>query len=702
MITAALALGGIGLLAALGLGVAAKVFYVKVDPLVAAVDEALPGANCGGCGYAGCSSAAEAMAAGNLAPNACVGSGPETHAEVAALLGVELTDTEPEIAKVGCRYPVARADIKYDYLGAESCRAAVVLHGGPKECPVGCIGLGSCVASCPFNALKMGADGLPVIDEARCTGCGTCVRTCPVGIMHLTSVTNRILNEYKWTECTAPCQRACPAGIDVPEQIRLTALGKYDEALMVIKERNPLPLICGRICPHPCEFACRRNLADEPVAINYLKRYVSDYERTSGKRLELFKAPETGQRAAVIGGGVEGLTASAFLVRLGHEAEIYEAMDKLGGLLRTVIPKNRLPRDVLDFEIEGILQMGVKAQTGMTFGTDVTLAGLFDEGYDRVLIATGGWDSLLLRNPVSTPAPALPRMFLLLPLSLAWSAGQNPDLGSEAVFVGGGRTALDAALTAASHGLASARVLLRRAAEDYDFTAGELDQAAGQGVGVIFGARVDTVSGVGDAMTGLTYTDADGDQVNLAVDSIVAAAGRLPEMIIIPEEMDPEAEAIPGSNRTWTTALTYRLPSAKPRGLFDVSEPVSDYKAAVEAIGAGRRAAASIHASLTKQPIAPPEKMITPQMDILTVDQIENLLQTPPRQQMPVATAEERLDPDFEIELGFDEELAKKEARRCLNCGLICYYRSSYGGVDLDRAAPEYYTLRAKLERVHA
>ncbi|MGD9125101.1 MAG: RnfABCDGE type electron transport complex subunit B, partial [Desulfarculaceae bacterium] len=425
MIVEALAIGGLGLAAALGLGVAARVFYVEVDPLVEAVEENLPGANCGGCGFPGCSGAAEAIASGKAPPSICVGGGPEVQAAVAAIMGVEITETEPQIAQVGCRYPVQRADVKYNYSGLNDCRSAVLMAGGPKECPVGCIGLGSCVKACPFDALSISPEGLPVVDEYKCTGCGTCVRTCPVGIMQLTSVSDRILAEYTTDECTAPCQRSCPAGINIPEQIRQTALGNYDMALMVIKERNPLPLVCGRICPHPCELACRRNLSDEPVAINPLKRFVSDHERSSGKRLMPYRAPATGRKVAVIGGGAEGLSAGWFLARLGHSPAIYEALPKLGGLLRTVIPPSRLPREVLDWEIEGILEMGVTANTGQALGKDFSIASLFDESYEAVLLATGGWDSMLLRSDTPDPAPGLPGLYLLLPLNLAWAMGQK-------------------------------------------------------------------------------------------------------------------------------------------------------------------------------------------------------------------------------------------------------------------------------------
>ena len=172
MLTAAIALGGIGMACAVGLGLAAKLFYVEVDPVVAAVEEALPGANCGGCGFAGCSAAAEAIAAGKAPPNVCVASDAEAHAEVAEIVGAAIEEREPELADPMCIYSAQEAETLFDYNGVSDCRAAILLYAGQKKCDVGCLGLGSCVKACPFDALSMGPNGLPVVDSERCTGCG--------------------------------------------------------------------------------------------------------------------------------------------------------------------------------------------------------------------------------------------------------------------------------------------------------------------------------------------------------------------------------------------------------------------------------------------------------------------------------------------------------------------------------------------------
>ena len=243
MVEAITVMGILGLMIGVMLAVAAKVFYVYVDPLILEVEAALPGANCGGCGKPGCSANAEAIAAGKATPDSCVAAGPDVAEAIAAIMGVKVEIKEPDIAKPGCTYGVADADLKYIYNGLNDCRAVALLSGGMKVCSIGCLGLGTCARACPFNAIKMGPKGLPVVNEKRCTGCGTCERVCPKNIITMSSVTRRIIREYTTAECTTPCQRACPAGIDIREYIHQIARGDFHRAVEVIKERNPFPTV---------------------------------------------------------------------------------------------------------------------------------------------------------------------------------------------------------------------------------------------------------------------------------------------------------------------------------------------------------------------------------------------------------------------------------------------------------------------------
>ena len=211
------------------------------------------------------------------------------------------------------------------------------------------------------------------------------------------------------------------------------------------------------------------------MAINPLKRFVADYERNSGSRLQPYKAPPSGNTVSIVGGGAEGLSAAWFLTRLGHKASIYEALPELGGVLRDVIPQNRLPEEVLDYEIDGILDLGVKAHTGMALGRDFSISQLFAEGSDAVLLATGGWDTSILRNHRPDPAPALKGIYLQLPLTLALAGGGQPDLGSKVVLVGGGSTAVSLGKKIKSLGASSVTILDWRAqqAEQYEKDGGE-------------------------------------------------------------------------------------------------------------------------------------------------------------------------------------------------------------------------------------
>jgi NADPH-dependent glutamate synthase beta subunit-like oxidoreductase len=665
MLSALFMMGGLGLLVGVGLAAASKIFYVYVDPKILAVESALPGANCGGCGLPGCSANAEAIVAGRAAPNSCVAAGPEVAEAIAAILGVSIEAKEPDIARPGCTYGVQDADTKYLYDGLSDCRAAALLSGGMKVCTVGCLGLGSCAKACPFNAITMGPDGLPVVDEARCTGCGTCERVCPKHIIPLSSVTRRIMREYTTDECTTPCQRACPAGIDICEYIRQITLGDYHRSVQVIKERNPFPTVIGRICPRPCEQECRRGLVDEPVAINFLKRFVADYERETGKRVQPYKAPATGRKIAVVGGGVEGLSAAFFAARLGHETTVFEATATLGGLLRTAIARNRLPQDVLDWDIQGVLEMGVAVETGKTLGKDFSVASLLQDGYEAVFLAAGGWDSRLTRQTGATVERPAPGTHLLIDFLEADPALQAQlAKKGDVVIVGGGPAGLEAARLCQKAGAGKVSLLIRETLENSPL--GDADPETLEGVEVLFATGVTRLMGKGDQLQALELLSLDSRKKSrIAAKTLLLAAGRFPQFIFAAPRAEDGQEAAAGS---WEAIEAHKPPvSGSTEGLLAAGDPPSDFSAAIKAIGAGRRGAAAIHQLMYGIEPGLPENVITPDAYIQNVDTVQNVA-TASRKVMPLAPE------GPELEKGFDKAQAMAEAGRCLQCGLICYH----------------------------
>ena len=679
---AVIIMGGLGLVIGICLAVASKVFYVYVDPLILAVDDVLPGANCGGCGFPGCSANAEAVVAGTSPPTSCVAAGEETAEAIAALLGLSIEAKEPDIALPGCIYGVAEADQKYAYDGLKDCRAVALLAGGMKVCNIGCLGLGTCAQACPFDAIQMSDEGLPVVDEVRCTGCGTCERVCPKHIITLSSVTRRILREYTTDDCTTPCQRACPAGIDICEYIRQIKQGNYHQAVQVIKEKNPFPTVIGRICPRPCENECRRGLADESVAINFLKRFAADYERQSGERIQPYRAPATNRELAVIGGGVSGLAVAFFAARLGHKLTVFEASDQMGGLLRSAIAANRLSMDILNWDIQGILEMGVTAETGRLLGRDMTVTSLLKGPYEALFLALGGWDSRLARGGGATLESPLPGVYLMMDL-MRFGKAEDSGLAcaNQVVIAGGGRLAVEAASVCKQRGAGQVTILFRENRDLVALTQADFDKLSEDNINVVFNAAVNRLKGEEDQLVGIEYIDLQSDQQqSLSAGNLVLASGRFPEMLVkrivtaTSTETGDEERADSGPC-LWEALPPYKSPAHKDEfGLLSPGDALNDYSAAIRAIGAGRRAASSLHRLLYDLPMDHPKNVLTPDAPIQNVDEVDEI-GAAPRQIMPLCPSPE--SDCEELELGFDETAAKAEADRCLRCGLICYEHTS-------------------------
>ncbi|MCF8146442.1 MAG: 4Fe-4S binding protein [Deltaproteobacteria bacterium] len=676
-----LVIGGLGVVIGVGLALASKIFYVYVDPKIEAVEDALPGANCGGCGYPGCSANAVAIVGGKSSPASCVAGGPDVAAQIAEVLGVEITLKEPDISRPGCYYGVQDADVKYLYQGINDCRAAALLDGGAKICPIGCLGLGTCVRACPFDALSMGPDNLPVVDTERCTGCGTCERLCPKHIITLTSTSERMIGEYVTDECTAPCQRDCPTGINIPAFIQEIRNNNYESALAIIKEKCPLPLICGYICPAPCELACRRNLVDEAIAINPLKRFVSDYEMQTGKHLTPFKAPGSGQKIAIVGGGAEGLTLSYYLARLSYHPTIFEAKPQLGGILRYVIAEDRLPRKVLDHEIEGILETGVEARTNMRMGHDFDLQSLFEEGFDVIALTKGGFDSRQILKPDPSGYDAsVPSVFTMLDFIYSLSKGKNIRESRRVVIIHSGLEGLELARKCRDMGAQKVTIVSSLKAHELPIELQDAKRLTAEGIIVRPSTIVTSLRGISRRLVRVAIEETDPigelpeETMTIRADTLILAAGRLPEFVFVRSE---EAEGLEPGEIAWETIESFRTFPGGNDGICTPPEPgrISDSSAVVKSLLSGRRLTRAIHRYLTDGTIPPIQHLVCEADAVLDVREVHDV--SPSERERPDildVTGDSKRAWIFPSEYpGLNEASAKKEAERCLRCGLICY-----------------------------
>ena len=686
---------GLGLVCGVLLSVASKVFYVYEDPRIAEVESFTAGANCGGCGYAGCSAAAVAVVAGEAPPSVCIVAGPESASNIAAVMGIDPGTAEALISFNTCTGG-DRADNKFYYMGVNSCQALASLSGGQRVCPVGCLGLGDCVKACAFDALKMGPHGYPVVNEVKCVGCGACEKVCPKDIMEIKTMSQKLLHLNQYDDRIAPCQQTCPAEIDIPKYIYLTKIGDYEGAVNTIRERNPLLLACGRVCPHPCENKCRRGIEDEPVSINQLKRFVADYEMNSGKRLPISCAPDTGKKVAVIGGGPAGLSNAFFLRRLGHAVTIFDAMPKLGGMIRYGIPEYRLPKEVLAWEIQGILDLGVEHKPNMKLGKDFDIGSLMAAGFDAVFLGIGAWKDYSLRVEGENLEGCYTGINFLTNFAL-WQQekphDKRPFVGKKCVVIGGGNTAIDCVRTLIRLGADEVSIVYRRTRKEMPANMVEIEAAEHEGVNFTFLAAPTRVIGDEEGkVVGLEYLkmelgepDAsgrrspipiEGSETVMDIDMLITAIGQGPDIFFKDESKRLDEDLKVTRWNTIDSADPIALQSSIPY-IFTGGDAATGADLVVSAIGAGRRAARSIHMYLTGQDVTAPAKTLFKNNIPVSIFESVPGLTKSPRTKMPELPVDERIKSFVEADLVISEEEALHESNRCLQCCLICYNKDA-------------------------
>ena len=685
-----LALGGI---CGIVLSVASKVFYVYEDPRIAEVENCMAGANCGGCGYAGCSAAAVAVVAGQAPANVCIVAGEESAIKIAAIMGMEIGGAEPLRSYNYCRGGDRSTDI-YDYMGVQSCQALAVLYGGKRECDYGCLGMGDCVKACGFDALVLGDDGFPVVDEAKCVGCGACEKACPKGIMKVKTMSERLLEFNSVDGRHAPCAQTCPAQINIPQYIDQIRNGDYEGAVRTLRERNPLILSCGRVCPHPCEDYCRRGLEDEAVSINQLKRFVADYELNSGRRFPVTCAPDTGKKVAVIGAGPAGLSNAFFLRRLGHSVTIYDMMPKLGGMIRYGIPEYRLPKEVLQWEIDGILKLGIDAKTNVKLGRDFTMQSLVAAGYDAIFLGIGAWRDYDLGVEGEDMDGAYTGINFLTRFATAQQGDSDEQIpiGKDCVVVGGGNTAIDCVRTLRRLGVENVSILYRRTRNEMPANMVEIEAAEHEGINFHFLAAPTKVIGdenghvkqiefikmeLGepDASGRRRPVPIEGSETVMECDMLISAIGQGPQI-----DFTDEGKRIDELKITrWTTidALDPETLQTNIPYVFAAGDAYTGASLVVEAIGGGRRAARSMHMYLNGEKVtAPPNSLYKAHIPESIFDHVDGIIPSK-RTPMPELPVDERIQSFVESDLCITEEDAIRESHRCLNCCRICYNKDS-------------------------
>jgi heterodisulfide reductase subunit A-like polyferredoxin len=557
------------------------------------------------------------------------------------------------------------------------------------------------------------------VDLDKCIGCGDCVKVCPVIVpdtfneglaprhaaykLYPQAVPNAYAIDKRGI---APCRDACPAGQRAQGYIALIREGRWSDALRVIKMDNPFPGICGRICNHRCETACNRGQVDEPINIRALKRFVTD-KVYAEPRQPLEPAPRLYQeQVAIIGAGPCGLTAAQDLVRAGFGVTVFEAMPVAGGMLRLGVPEFRLPVEIIEREVQDIVDLGVDLRLNTRVDN---LDDLFDQGYDAVLIAVGAHEGIRLPIPGAQLDGVMINTRFLRDVRLGKyhnGGGDVPPLGERVLVLGGGNVAIDVARTAIRLGrevhLACLESRENMPAHPWEVDAAEaegvvihagrtFEQIVGDGGGHVSGVECQRVESFHFDETGRLQVEKAPDSAHvIECDTVIFSVGQRAGLAFIPDD------AGVGLTGKKTIAVNPNTLAATRAGVFAAGDSVSGTAFVIEAVDSGHTAARSIIRYLQGEHLEPPRKPELPVVH-LTREEIEDRIargeiKLQPRIPMPELPVAQRIGSFAEVEGGYDDESAQREAARCLACGVCsecmsCVFACGVNAIDHDMAA---------------
>lgn len=475
-------------------------------------------------------------------------------------------------------------------------------------------------------------------------------------------------------DCRPPCVLACPGQTDCQGYVGLIANGEYREALKLVKDKIPLPASIGRVCPHPCEEACRRELVEEPISIAALKQFVGDLDLGEGEPYTAECGEPTGKRVAVIGGGPGGLTAAYFLRLHGHAVTVYEAMPHMGGMLRYGIPEYRLPKELLRQEIDAIRGMGVKFRNNIRIGRDLTLDYLRGS-YDAVIVAVGAWISTGLRCKGEELDGVLGGIDFLRDVAV-----NNPVFtGRKIAVVGGGNTAMDACRTAIRLGADKVYNIYRRTRNEMPAEEIEIAEAEEEGVifrnltnpnevngedGKVVSVRLQIMElGEPDASGRRAPVPVEGKEETIEVDTVIVAIGQKLDGTGLEDIERTKWGTISADENTFRTNLP---------GVFAIGDATNKgADIAISAIGEAKKAAEMVDQYLNGEELTYEAPYLVKSEK--TAEDFADRAKEP-RAKMPHRCASERRKDFLEINHGLSEEEARREANRCLECGCHDYF----------------------------